>query len=453
MNSYRNQKISLVGFMNEKSEDIRVRLSNEFQQMVFSELIYRFSSVGLGKIFNISRPMVYHYRSYRVNNISLDNLNKIVNLMNLKEELISNNTIGIFKNEDIRKACLNLGRNFRINQLKNFRNQIPKINDIIEDNSLNLEKWFCSYKNLINFGCREIKAIETKDNKLEVTYTNYANSKKKTFTTLFPRIIKIDEDFQYFLGLWVGDKAGGGRIGVMNKNKILNLYTSDYLIKLYQKPLFVLYTHSERIPELDYKIDKVIRIKGFGNGHAISVHAINSILKSFFGYLESNLDNLLMLIPNRNIFFAGLFDAEGNVFFEDKCFRWSSKNAINIKIFIKHLSQMNLFHRFDGSNLVTYNFADKILPFIKHPQKINDANLLCYKDGALNNRFMNILNFIHENPGKSAKEIAKALKRVKVYSQLKFLEYIGLVRMDGYPHKMFTTTQGVASLSHGGKDL
>ena len=241
----------------------------------------------------------------------------------------------------------------------------------------------------------------------------------------------------------------------MNKEKTINLYTAEYLKKLHQKPEFVLHVHDDNIPKLDYRIDKVVRINSVRNGYAISVHAINSIFKSFFDYLEEDLDNFLNLIPNKNIFFAGLFDAEGNVFLEDKCFRWASKNERNIEIFKKHLKEMDLFNRFNGGNLVAYNrelFAKDILPFIKHPTRINDTNLICFKKGMLNKRFKEILEFIKNNPGKPAKAIAKALKRVKVFSQLRFLEDNNYIYKKNYPNKMYITNKGLASLSQVGKD-
>ncbi|GEM_PF-3519349 len=456
MNSYRNQKICLEEFNKFNDDDLRIRLSKEFQQKIFSELIDKFSAKELAKILNISRGMIYHYRNNRINSISLEMFNNIASTLRLDKKHLEDNIMEIYKNGDVIRKCLGLGLEIRKSQLRNFRAEIPKIHDIIDNNCLNLEKWFSYYRRLIDFGCREIKNVKIENERLMVTYTNYAKGKKELFTTLFPRKIEMDGDFQYFFGLWVGDKCGGGRMGVMNKDKIINLFTSYYLAKLYQKPIFVLYTHGDLMPNLDYGIDKVVRISTGKNGYAVSVHSINGILKSFFEYLENNLDYFLYLIPNKNIFFAGLFDAEGNVFLEDRCFRWSSKNDRNIRIFTKHLKELDLFKRFDGSNLVTNNketFFSEIFPYLKHPKKINDTRLIMLKDGTLSTRFKNILEYIVNNPGKNAKEIAKALKMVKVYSQLKFLEYLELIIMKDYPHKMTITNKGVASLSHGGKDL
>ncbi len=400
--------------------------------------------------------MLYHYKNGRVNNISKEMLNKIIALLNINKDTISSNVISTFSRELETNNALIKGRETRKQQLNAFRNRIPKINEVVEGCSLDLEKWFKHYRNLIGFGVRKIKDIEKEGNILKITYTNYVKEKKKVFTKLLPRKIKIDGDFQYFLGLWVGDTSGGGRVGVMNKEKILNFYTADYLKKLYQTPEYVLYVHNNVIPGLDYTINRVVRINSTRNGYAISVHAVNGILKSFFEYLEENLDEFLDLIPNKNVFFAGLFDAEGNAFIEDRCFRWSCKNETNIKIFTKHLRELNLFHRFDGSNLITYNvntFSETVLPFIKHPVKINAAALIRFNEGALPKRFLAILDVIKTTPGKTTNEIAKALKRGKVSSQLNFLKGNNYIYKKGYPHKMYITDKGVASLSHGGKDL
>lgn len=408
--SLNNQELKIKNLSFSKFDsNLKIILKPEFKKKIFEELFRKHSSLKASEILNSSRSMLYHYKNDRTKSVPFTIIEKIKILLSLNDEEIKSNTTDVLKSEELRNRCLDFGREIRIKQLKDFRTQIPKVKEIIENNSLNLEKWFHHYQKLINFGCREIKNIEKEKNILKVTYTNYAKGKKKLFTTLFPRKIKIDEDFQYFFGLWVGDKSGGGRFGIMNKEKAINLYTAEYLKKLYQKSEFVLHVHNNEIPHLDYKIDKIVNINSSTSGYAISVHVINSILKSFFGYLEKDLDNFLNLIPNKNIFFAGLFDAEGNVFLEDKCFRWSCKNETYIKIFKDHLKEMNLFHRSDGSNLVTYNkelFAKEILPFMKHPVRINDANLICFKEGYLNERFKGILRFIKNNPGKPAKEIA-----------------------------------------------
>ncbi|MBC8500615.1 MAG: hypothetical protein ISS25_00935 [Nanoarchaeota archaeon] len=453
-----NQELQIKRLsFSKSSSNLRIILNPEFKKEIFDELFKKHSSSKSSVILNISRGTLYHYKNNRVESVSFTIIEKIRRLLDLSKEEINKNSIEILKSEEVRDKGLVFGRKFRRIQLKKFREKIPKVKNIVEDNFLNLEKWFSFYKKLIDFGCREIKSIQRENNILKVKYTNYAKGKKKLFTILLPRKIKLDEDFQYFFGLWVGDKAGGGRIGVINKEKVLNLYTAEYLRKLYQRPEFVLYIHKKtKLRKLNYDIDKIIRINSSYQGYAISVHATNGVLKSFFEYLEKDLDEFLNLIPNRNVFFAGLFDAEGNVFLEDHCFRWSCKDQINIKIFSSYLKETGLFHRFDGSNIVTYNkevFSKSILPFIRHPVKINDSQFICFKKGILNERFKEILRVINNNPGKKANEIAKALKKVKLFAQLRFLEDNNYIHRKSYPHKIYITNKGVASLSHGGKDL
>ena len=151
MNSYKNQKICLKEFINEKSSDIRIVLTKDFQNRIFSELIDNLSAIELAQKLNTSRPMIYHYRNYRTDNISLEMLNKMMTLMNLSEEEVKKSIINVFKNQDAIKNCLDLGREFRINQLKNFKDEIPKLNEIIEDNYLNLEKWLSYYQKINKF--------------------------------------------------------------------------------------------------------------------------------------------------------------------------------------------------------------------------------------------------------------------------------------------------------------
>lgn len=450
-----NQKIENKD-LNKSNGEFRIKLNPEFKKEIFQKLFKQYSSTKIAPVLNISRGMLYHYKNDRTKTIPLLIVLKIKELLDIPTEEIDKNTLAIQSSETIRNKGLDIGRKLRKKQLKDFKNNIPKVRGIIENNTLNLEKWFSCYQKLIDFGCRSFKNIAKERDVLRLEYTNYSNGKKKLFTTFLPAKIELNRDFQYFFGLWVGDKAGGGRIGIMNKEKMLNLYTAEYLRKLYQKVEFVLHVHKDaKIPKLDYNIDKVIRINSIRQGYAISVHAINSILKSFFEYLENDLDNFLNLIPNKNIFFAGLFDAEGNVFLEDKCFRWSCKSETNIPIFIKHLKDINLFNRFDGANLVTYNsktFSKKILPYLKHPEKINDSNIICHGFGHLNERFKRILYVIKDNPGKTAFEIAKVLKIRKVFSQIKFLEDNKCIYRKNYPKRIYITNKGVASLSHGGKD-
>src|ERR1051326_245002 len=212
------------------------------------------------------------------------------------------------------KEGLDMGREKRKQQLKEWRNNLPKINEIFENGFLNVEKWFFCYKRLIDFGARQFNLIEIKENEIVLEYTNYSNGEKRLFRNILPRKIKVDGTFQYFFGLWCGDGSGPGRFGLINKNLDLLKFTENYLKTFNQeiKWRLLLSDKNPFVPNLEIEFEKITIVKRMPGNYSIVAYSPNSIFGSFFGYLFDNLDDFLNLLPNREIFFAGLFDAEGN---------------------------------------------------------------------------------------------------------------------------------------------
>ena len=103
------------------------------------------------------------------------------------------------------------------------------------------------------------------------------------------------------------------------------------------------------------------------------IHSNNGILSSFFYYLHFNLQQFLNAIKNKGPFFAGLFDAEGNVSLYNKSFRWACKNKELINLYSKQLKELNLYDSYDGNCLISHNkkeFYNIIFPYLKqkfHP--------------------------------------------------------------------------------------
>ena len=352
-----------------------------------------------------------------------------------------------------------MGRKIRHERLQNFKREIPPVGEIIQNKTILVEKWFTHYLKLINFGTREFKEIIKVNNKIKLVYTCYANSQKKKYVKYIPATITLDDDFQYFFGLWCGDRLGKGRIGIANKNKGILDYAEKYLIKLYQTPEKVLQYHfSMERPSLTIEVDRTQIIKSDSmkgkKGYVIMVGNINGILSSFFHYLDKNIDEVLGLLPNKYAFFSGLFDAEGNVSLEDKCVRWSCLNMEKVHIYQKYLKNLDLFDRYDGCSLVSYNlkvFQAKILSFLKNKDKTNRINLLSHNEGTLEKRFLVILEKINELPYATNNNLAKALKRAKRYAQLKFLEDAGYILRAGYPKKAYLTEKGLEQIKRGNK--
>lgn len=421
--------------------DLMFKLKSSFIKNVFDRL-----SLEFGNSKKASDFLCIPYSSFRGYKngyfYSLpDNLiSKILRIGIISQEELKRNKLSTYYRDEQNKQVLRKGRFARFNQLKQWRESIPPLKEILIKNNLNFEKWFLAYKKLINFGARKFNYIKSNDNFIEVSYHTHSNKIRKEFVLKFPKKIKLDEEFIYFFGLWVGDKAGGGRFGIMNKEPEIVSFTKKYLIKLHQIPEVVLYIAKNQDLPKNEKFNKIVKINGKAKGYAFSTHSINGILVSFFNYLESNLSEFLYSIKASNIFFAGLFDAEGNIFLEDSCFRWSCENPKLIPIFQEHLKRLNLFNRYDGSNFVSYNkneFSNRILPFLIHPKKINNSNLVCFGKGHLEGRFREILDIIKENSGITNRELAKALKKVKSYAQVRLLEKLGYIYSKNYPKQLF----------------
>lgn len=435
----------------------RVIVDSTFKKELFTTLLKKYGRHRLKKELQISSPMLYHYKHNRCTSLSLFQFYKCLKLASIPKNQAEQYVQGLISSEEQVSKNLEKGRALRRAQLRMFRENIPSVKKLIFDKRLDVKKWFQAYQYLITVGPHEIHELAESDGKLIIYHSNYVKGKKEEFETPLPRWIELDDDFCYFFGLWCGDKTGGGRIGVVNKEKVLNKFTLDYLLRLHQKVTTVILKSSnlKELPPLEIPFDAVQEVKNMHGTYVPMVFAVNSILKQFFTHLERDLDLFLDLLPNKEAFFAGLFDAEGNVFLEDRCFRWSCLDLQKVEIYTKHLTGMNLFRRYDGSNLICLNqqlFGVLILPYLKHPQKINDTKLTCFGEGNLNGRFLKILKTVNEANGSFLKNLAKALKKVKLYAQIRVLERLGYVRTKGYPKMVFITEKGLASLSQGGKD-
>ena len=268
-----------------------------------------------------------------------------------------------------------------------------------------------------------------------MSYITHSNDQKKDFILKFPRRIIIDDEFLYFFGLWCGDRAGGKRWGVINKNNEIINFTDFFLKKNYQKVEKILYI-SKNLDEPKIKYDKKVEINRESNGWALSVHSINGIFSSFYESIISELDYFLDNLDNLYCFFAGLFDAEGNVSLYNKSFRWACKNEKRVKIYSKFLKKLGLYSSYDGGCLVTYNlkiFFEKIFPYLKHSKKIRLVSFLCGGKGEIPAELKRVLDHIYKFPLSTQKDIAKALKKRKVYSELGWLRKFGFILAESYP--------------------
>lgn len=242
-----------------------------------------------------------------------------------------------------------------------------------------------------------------------------ADSKFVTRTSVLPRFLTLNEDMMYFLGLWTGDGAGGGRVGVVNKNPSLLAKSVDLLRKCFRQPqdLIIGNVMSTRrlrgvnrhrqenllrgigVSRISYTINK----KCYGSlVFSVSIH--NNLLRRLLDFLRENLHKVLSSVnaEDRGAFYAGLFDAEGNVNFNlnkrELNFRWATGDPRFAESLMRWLQQDGFYlTHYDGANVKVgcrmetrriefQRFEKLIFPQIVHPEKRSVARkLLNYSRG------------------------------------------------------------------------
>ena len=417
-------------------QEIILKFNPDFQREIFQKVIEKYrGSINASKYLNIPPSSIRGYKNLYFNYVPEKVINKIIKLGIIESKEIQEEIISSLDKTEIIRKNLNAGREKRKQNLIEFKNNIPKIREIIENNKINIYKWFRCYKKLLDFGFRKTSHRIEGEN-IVIEYNNFNTKSIQSFKVTLPEKLIINDEFAYFFGLWCGDRAGGKRLGICNQNKEIIEFTEHFLKKYNQTIEKILYiSPSIKIPKIYY--DKMYYTKDNIRGWCLSVHSQNGIFSSFFYYLQRNLIEFLKII-NKNAFFAGLFDAEGNVSLCNKSFRWACCNKELIAIYKKILKEEGFKNKYDGSSIVCYDqdsFLKRIYPYLKHSDKINKTKLLCNIGGELLNEHKNILKYLRKYPNSSQKQIAKALKKNKVYSKLRILKDFNLIAEEGYPPK------------------
>jgi len=429
-------------------KEIILKFSPAFQKKIFQKVIEKYNgSINASKFLKIPASSIRGYKNLYFNYVPKRIIDWLVNLEIINIEEVEKNLILSLDKSELINRNLNNGRAKRIQNLKNLKNLIPKIGRIIRENKLDLHEWFRHYKRLLDSGFRKTE-YKINGKYIVIKYNNFNRKIIKEFEITLPKEIVLDDEFVYFFGLWCGGRAGGKRLGVCNKNKSVLDFVNYFLEKHNQKIERILYI-SPNLKEPKISYDKKYYTKDSINGWALSVHSPNGIFSSFFYYIQENIEEFFKKINNKNVFLAGLFDAEGNVSLYNKSFRWACQNKKLVDIYQNILNQEGLKNKYDGSSIICYNktkFLEKIYPYLKHSSRINKTMLLCNLGGDLLEEHKKILNYLNRFPKSTQKQIAKALKKNKVYSKLRILKEFGLISEKEYPVKYEITSKGLKSL-------
>jgi len=430
-----------------KTKKLMIRVDAKYQKEIFERVIKIYGGLSASSILKIPYSSLRAYKNLYFKSVPKNLIDKLVCLKIVLKEELDKKIIEVFENDKQIKKCLDFGREKRKENIIKMKEEMPSFKDIVTEDNLDFERWFSKYIFLLEAGFRKID-IKSKKNFLSLKYVNFTRHGFKEFEVRIPKKFKINSEFNYFFGLWCGDRAGGKRFGITNKNKEINKFTESFLKKNYQNVEKILTIHPDvKEPTINY--DKKFVIENSKKGWVLSVHSNNGILTSFFYFLQSNLEEFLKISKHKSAFFAGLFDAEGNVSLYNKSFRWACKNERLIDIYSKFLKAMDLYDGYDGGCIISKDkekFYNKIFPYLKHSKKINNTKFLCRGEGYLIKEFLDILRFLKESPKKTSKEISKGLKKKKSYFELKLLSDFGFIIYEDYPYKFKITQKGLKSL-------
>ena len=292
----------------------------------------------------------------------------------------------------------------------------------------------------MNIGFRKTN-FTIHNNFVLINYYNFTKYGKKYFQVKIPKFFKLNKEFSYFFGLWCGDRAGGKRMGIVNQNKDILDFSESWLKKNGQNIEKILY-FSELVTIPKVKYDKKFVLKTDKKGWVLSLHSNNGIFSSFFHYICRELEKFISYLDLEN-FFAGLFDAEGNVSLYNRSFRFACKDSEKIKIYSLYLKKVGFKTRYDGGCIIVYDldlFYKRIYPFIKHSEKRTATKFLCTGGGEIPANIASVLDYVRSYPDCSQIEIAKALKKNKVFQELKLLCDFKYISHKGYPFRYFTNT-------------
>ena len=375
-------------------------------------------------------------------------------------------------NESIR-GILDKGINARRKYLKDNLSILIESNDLLKNKKpylfldtlewLNKNSWIekiSKQKGII----KEV-SINILDDYIYINYLAYSKKINQfdKYKVSLPKIIILDNNFCYFLGLLYGDGLNGARVGVVNKDKEIITWTAKFLKEVFSgnklKTQVLLYQNTsdlnidENINWLKSMSDEtsIYENKKARGDYVFTIFITNNILRRILEGLYKDLGKLYnkLNFEQRGAFLAGFFDAEGNVNKRDNNLRFSQKIPKKVKEIQTILNIEGYHFRYDGSNIIIafkkeYKddlnlFERQILPFLIHSKKSNEAKELI--NGYLvREEYKPIIRVIQNNSGITHKEIANFIKKVKCHAELNALLSQGLVVREGKPSESFKYT-------------
>jgi len=279
-----------------------------------------------------------------------------------------------------------------------------------EETSIDVLKWLDKIEYVkrvggIN-GVVRLESMGFDENVVTAKYQVF-NKETKSFVghvSILPTTFQLNTETMYLFGLWAGDNTGGGRVGICNKNWSLIKKSSELLQRCFKQPQRLLIgnvmdaefdetnkqSYREQLLPIVGKVTFTVNAKCF-RGPALAVSSHNALFKRLLDFLKCNLGDMFAEVSdvNRGAFYAGLFDAEGNVNNSKKgiSFRWSAMNQKFVETLMTWLKKDGFHPSYDGANIKIGHrketratefqlFAKLVMPHLIHPQKQHAAQAL-----------------------------------------------------------------------------
>jgi len=450
---YLKKRNFMIGMINNR---VRIELKQEFQKNLFENLLgiydYEFGCVTkISKLLNISRQTIYAYRYGYIKSVPKRLLIKIQKILKLKEDTITKNTLNITSDKEIKNKGLIKGREFRKRKIKNHFKINSSVLDMLrkDDDGYYIDlldwfketKWIDKLKICTGF-VRILKNPEVTNNHIILYYTSYnkKSGRSEEYTTYLPRKLYFNKEFLYFLGFMYGDGLSSARVGIINKDLNLIREIARYLKDIFPNSKIEgqIYVYKKDIDkeklcsEIKNYVDHITIYNNFkaAGEYVFAVSITNNFIKRILDNIFENMIELFnkLSLYEKGAFFAGFFDAEGNVNKLGKNLRFSQKSENKVEIIISLLNKEGYHTYYDGSNIcIAYHkenrksdfnlFEKQILPFIKHIEKKKESSELlsgylvrdCYKP---------IVKIISKNPGIDNNGLFKITKRKRNQRQL-----------------------------------
>jgi len=386
------------------SNSKRAYLSHEILRKITLNLCDRHKTKkAAAKAIEVNPAQIYRYLNGGQCSIPVKNLLKILRILGLSEITLQK----IEPSNEYRKRSISKA-NAQLKQPYVSFNSIAVKRG--ENLSIDVLEWLSHIRYIQRTkrmkGVAQLKEMSVNNDTVVMEYEVFRKNRFIKHLSVLPRFLRLDIEMMYFLGLWSGDNARGRRVGIVNKNLCLLKKTSELLQKCLKQPQSLLIGNVmfqpelSRTPKLQYQklmaglgiknTSYTINPKCYG-GHVFTVCSHNSLLKRLLDFLKTSLFEIFSMTDavHRGSFYAGLFDADGNVNSGKKGinFRWAARDMKLVQTLMTWLEKDGFMPKYDGANVKIgckketrkvefQRFKELIMPHICHPQKHRAAQEL-----------------------------------------------------------------------------